>query len=165
MKQSDQTIHRFSIHQIKKHTFQPYVFRWTNFYESNWDFQQLHPGIQMELTEDELLICSTVINAENYSLLTTRRIVTKENGIENPANLEDAIQKTPPLQSKFEKYNYVFGTLELSNKDVFKYFIEAGKAAMVIEYGIKTLLWSQQLTDSQMINLMRLWDKKSKIDP
>lgn len=160
MTRSDQVIHRFSIYEIKRHTFKPYVFRWANFYESYSDFLQLYPAIQLDMAEDELIICSTVIDVNNYSLLTTRRIVTKENGIENIGDMTNATQNTPPLQFKLEKYNYVFGTLQLQNGTVFRYFIEAGKASMVIEYGIRTLIWSQQLTDSQMTNLMRLWDKR-----
>ena len=162
MTKSDQIIHRFSIYEIKRHTFKPYDFKWTKFHENNSDFVHLYPEIQLDVGEDELIICSTVIDAENYSLLTTRRIITKENGIENIGDMTSAIQNTPPLQFKLEKYNYVFGTLQLQNGTVFRYFIEAGKACMVMEYGIKTLIWSQQLTDSQMTNLMRLWDKRRK---
>ncbi|WDF75647.1 hypothetical protein PQ469_17320 [Mucilaginibacter sp. KACC 22773] len=162
MTRSDQIIHRFSIYEIKRHTYEPYVFRWTNFYENYSIFLQRYPVIQLDLAEDELIICSTVIDADNYSLLTTRRIVTKENGTEDIADLVGVKQNTPPLQFKLEKYNYVSGTLQLPNKNVFRYFIEAGKACMVMEYGIRTLIWSQQLTDSQMINLMRLWDKRFK---
>jgi hypothetical protein len=108
------------------------------------------------------MICSTVIDADNYTLLTTRRIVTKEKGIEDIGNMEGARQNTPPLTLKFEKYNYVFGTVHLQNEHVLRYFIEAGKACEVIECGIRTMIWSQQLTDAQMINLMRLWDKRSE---
>ncbi|MBB6129978.1 hypothetical protein [Mucilaginibacter lappiensis] len=162
MTKSDQVIHSFAIYEIKRATFKPYDFKWAKFHENNSDFVHLYPEIQLDVEENELIICSTVIDADNYSLLTTRRIVTKENDIENIGDMTSAIQNTPPLQFKLEKYNYVFGTLQLQNGTVFRYFIEAGKASMVIEYGIRTLIWSQQLTDSQMINLIRIWEKKRK---
>jgi hypothetical protein len=162
---SDQIIHTFSIYEIKRHTYKPYNFRWTNFYENNSDFLQRYPAIQLNIAESELIICSTFIDADNYTLLTTRRVFTKENGTEGVGDLEGAKQNTPPLTFKFEKYNYVFGTIEPQNKHVLRYFIEAGKAAEVIECGIRTVIWSQQLTASQMINLMRLYDKRSKSHP
>jgi hypothetical protein len=158
---SDQVIHTFVIYNIKRFTFNPYEnFKWAKFYEKNSDFVKIYPEIQLSIKENELVICSTVINHANYSLLTTQRIVTKESGIENIGDMTGAIHNTPPLQFKLEKFNYVSGTLQLQNGTVFRYFIEAGKAAMVMEGGIWNLIWSQELKDSQMLNLMRIWDKK-----
>jgi hypothetical protein len=159
---SDQIIHRFSIYEIKRSTYTPYNFRWTNFYENHSEFLQLYPDIQLNIAEDELMICSTIIDEENYSILTTRRCVTKENGIEDIAYMPDAKKYDLPLNHKLEKYGYVLGTVELQNGKAFRFYIEAGKAAMVMTYGIRILIWCRQLTDSQMINLMRLWDKRSK---
>jgi len=159
---SDQISHTFSIYEIKRSTYKPYEFRWTNFYDNNSDFLQCYPEIQLDIAEDELIICSTFIDADNHSLLTTRRVFTKEKGIEDIAYIEAAKSYSMPLNYKFEEFGYVFGTVELQNGNVFRYFLETGKAAMVMVYGIKTLIWSQQLTDAQMINLMRLWDKRGK---
>ncbi|MFC0518723.1 hypothetical protein ACFFGT_31200 [Mucilaginibacter angelicae] len=162
MPKSDQIIHSFCIYEIKRHTIKPYVFWWTNFYENYSDFLQVYPEIQLAIAEDELIICSTVIDADNYSLLTTRRFVTKEKGIEGTAHMAGAKGYNLPINHVLEKYDYVLGTVELRDGNTFRFFIEAGKPAMVMTYGIRTLIWCQALTDSQMINLMRLWDKRSK---
>ena len=164
MTKSDQIIHRFSIYEIKRHTFKPYDYKWTKFHENNSDFVHLYPDIQLDAEENELIICSTVIDAYNYSILTTQRIITKENGIEDMAYMAGATTHDYPHYIGFEKFNYLFGTVALSNGNAFRHFIEAGKACAMMIYGIKTLIWVQQLTDSQMINLMRLWDKRNKID-
>ncbi|QEM13025.1 hypothetical protein [Mucilaginibacter rubeus] len=116
--------------------------------------------MQLDLEEDELIICSTIIDTDNYSLLTTQRIVTKENGIEDIGDMTGATHHDYGIKVKLEKFNYVVGTVLLQNGNEFRHFIEAGKAAAVMIYGIKTLVWSQELTDKQMLNLMRIWDKK-----
>jgi len=162
MTKSDQIIHSFSIYEIKRHTFKPYHFRWTKFYENNSSFLQTYPELKSNIAEDELIICSTIIDAENYSVLTTQRVITKEKGIEEIGYMASATSYDMPLNYKFEKYGYVFGTIQFQNGDVFRYFLETAKASMVMICGIKTLIWSQQLKDSQMVNLMRLWDTRSR---
>ena len=46
----------------------------------------------------------------------------------------------PPLYFKFNKYGYVFGTVDLQDGDSFSFFIEAGKASMVMIYGIRSFI-------------------------
>lgn len=164
MTKSKQIIHSFSVYEIKRGTIRPYNFRWTKFHENNSGFQQAYPELRLNITEDELIICSTVIDADNYSLLTTQRIITKEEGIKEIRYMASATSYSMPRNYKFEHYDYLFGTIEFQDGEVFRYFLEPGKAAMVMIQGIKTLIWSQQLTDLQMINLMRIWDKRFKND-
>ena len=162
MTKSDPVLHSFTIYEIKKATFKPYDFKWTKFHENNSDFVQLYPEIQLDVEENELIICSTVIDADNFSILTTRRIVTKENGIEDMGYMAGATTHDYPFYVGHEKFNYIFGTVVLPNGNAFRHFIEAGKACAMMIYGIKTLIWTQQLTDSQMVNLVRIWEKKRK---
>ena len=56
----------------------PYEFKWVKFYESNLDFP--YPAVQLDLTEKELIICSTFIDGDNYSILATQRLITKAEG-------------------------------------------------------------------------------------
>ncbi|WP_448701920.1 hypothetical protein ACFGVR_06585 [Mucilaginibacter sp. AW1-3] len=157
MLNSNSVVHTFCTYEIKRHTFKPYVFRWTKFHEDNSDF----PEIQVNIAEGELIICSTIIDSDNYSILTTQRIITKESNVEEIRYMTNAISYHMPLNYKFEKFGYIFGSIKFRNGDETKYFLETGKASMVMVYGIKTLIWSQQLTDAQMVNLMRIWDKRA----
>ena len=91
MRKSDKSIHNISITSIKRSTMKSYDFKWTKFYESNNDFQ--YPGLQLRLAENELIICSTVVDSENYSILTTQKLIINENGITNIGNLIGAILK------------------------------------------------------------------------
>ena len=70
----------------------PYDFKWTMFYESNSDFP--YSGLHLDLTQDELIICSTFIDDDNYSILTTRQLVTKQNGQTQIGNIEGADRKS-----------------------------------------------------------------------
>jgi len=69
---TDKLKHNICIAFIKRSTIKPYDFKWTKFYESNSDF--LYSGLELNLLENELIICSTVMDANNYSILTTKNI-------------------------------------------------------------------------------------------
>jgi hypothetical protein len=85
MEKSDKSIHNICIAAIKRKTIKPYDFKWTRFYEESADFKKLYQEIEIELSDSELVICSTVIDKDNFSVLTTQKIATKEKGIVTPA--------------------------------------------------------------------------------
>ena len=141
MRKSDKSKHNICIASIRRKTIKPYDFKWTKFYESNSDFSDTE--IQLALTKDELIICSTVIDVDNYSILTTRRLITKEKGLENIGSLEGAADK---LYGDFKGYKdklFTLGKVQLHNGDELKYFIETGKASMIMINGIRTLIHIQ----------------------
>jgi hypothetical protein len=138
MAKSDKSKHHICIASIKRRTMKPYEFKWTKFYESNSDFP--YSGLLLDLTENELIICSTVIDADNYSILTTQRLITKQDGQENTGNIDEATDK---LYGNFKGYKdkaFTFGQVQLQNGADLKYFIETGKASMVMIYGVRTLI-------------------------
>ncbi|WP_079688129.1 hypothetical protein [Ohtaekwangia koreensis] len=140
----------------------PYDFKWTKFYESNSDFQDSYSGLQLSLTEDELVICSTVIDYDNYSIVTTQRLITKEKGIENSGDLDRATDK---LYGDFKGHKgdtFTFGLVQMDDGGDLKYFIETGKASMIMIHGVRTLIKSQQMTNTQADNVTRIWNRKSE---
>ena len=88
---TDKSIQNISIAAIKRSTFKPYDYKLTKFYESNSEFP--YSELKLELMENELLICSTFIDHENYSILTTQKLITSENGIEKTGNMTGAALK------------------------------------------------------------------------
>ncbi|WP_309845276.1 hypothetical protein [Chryseobacterium sp. SLBN-27] len=72
MEKSDKSIHNICIAKIKRSTLKPYDFKWTKFYET--DSKNLFKNYPFELDNEELVIGSTVINSENFSILTTRKL-------------------------------------------------------------------------------------------
>ena len=141
MIKSDKTKHNISIASIKRSTIKPYDFKWTKFYESNLEF--FYSGFKLDLLENELIICSTVIDSNNYSVLTTRKLVTNENNIIIEGSIEGALVTSYGSFKGYGKEQFTFGTVQLKNGTSLKYFIETGKASMVMINGVKTLIQIQ----------------------
>ncbi|WP_405604235.1 hypothetical protein [Polaribacter sp. Asnod1-A03] len=160
MRKTDKSLHNISIASIKRSTVKPYEFKWTKFYDSNSEFP--YSGLELELQEKELLICSTIINADNYSILTTQKLITKENGTESVGKLTGAKDN---LYGDFKGYkdkSLTFGKIQLENGVEFKYFIETGKASMIMINGIRTLIKTQQMTNKNIENVTRSWNTKNE---
>ena len=140
MTKSDKSKHNICIASIRRSTIKPYNFKWTKFYESNSDFVNTNPQIKFDLAQNELIICSTIINPDNFSILTTRRLITKEKRIENSGSLLGATDK---LYGDFKGHKddlFTFGLIQLYKGLDLKYFIETGNASMVMIHGVRTLI-------------------------
>jgi len=139
---------------------QPYDFKWTRFYESNSDFQ--YTGLQLDLAENELVICSTVVDKDNFSILTTRRLLTRQDGQLISGSLQGATDK---LYGDFKGYKdktFTFGRVQLQNGNELKYFIETGKASMIMIHGVRTLIGTTQMTNKQVDSVTRIWNKQNE---
>ncbi len=140
---TDKSIHNICIASIKRSTIKPYNFKWTKFYETNSDFSDT--GFQIELDENELFICSTLIDKDNFSILTTRKLLTQHDGQLYSENIQGAIDK---LYGDFKGYkndDFTFGLVQLQNGNELKYFIETGKASMIMINGVRTLIRATQM--------------------
>ncbi len=140
MKKTDKSKHNICIAAIKRSTIKPYDYKFTKFYESNEEFP--YTGMDMNLRENELIICSTVVNANNYSVLTTQRLITNKNNVVATGELTNSKDKGSGM-FKSMKDDFVFGSITLENGSDLKYFIETGKASMIMINGIKTLIGIQ----------------------
>ncbi|CAM1341945.1 hypothetical protein [Tenacibaculum amylolyticum] len=160
MRKSDKSIHNICIASIKRSTMKPYDFKWTKFYESNIDFP--YQGLSLILTEDELIICSTLIDGENYSILTTQKLITVENGKERAESLSRATDKEYGDFKGYKDGQVTFGLVELENGDELKYFIETGKASMIMIHGVRTLIRAQKMTNQNVENVTRVWNRQNE---
>ena len=160
MAKSDKSIHNICVASIKRSTIKPYDLKWTKLYETNSDFT--YSGLQVELTEDELIICSTIIDKDNFSVLTTRRLLTKQDGQLITGNIQNATDK---LYGDFKGYKdkaYTFGQVQLQDGNELKYFIETGQASMVMIHGVRTLIGTTQMKNRQVDSVSKIWDKQSE---
>ncbi len=144
MTKTDKSIHNICIASIKRSTMKPYDFKWTNFYESNSDFH--YSGLQLDLVENELIICSTIIDKDNFSILTTRRLFTSLDGQINIENIQGASDKLYGDFKGYQDKDFKFGQIQVQNGTEIKYFIETGKASMIMIYGVRTLIRTTQMT-------------------
>ncbi len=155
---SDKSIHNICIASIKRSTMKPYNFKWTKFYESNTDF--LYSGLELNLTNEELIICSMFMDADNYSILTTQRLITKERGFQNIGNLTNALDKKYGDFKGYKSDSFTFGLVQLENGTDMKYFIETGKASMIMINGVKTFIKIQKMTIQQIDKVASIWNRK-----
>lgn len=139
---TDKSKHNISIASIKRGTMKPFDFKWTKFYESNLEFP--YSGMNLNLSEKELIICSIVIDSENYSILTTQKLITNENGTENCENLINSKDKGYGNFKGSKDNSLTFGLVELENGNKLKYFIETGKASKIMIHGVRTLIRLQK---------------------
>lgn len=119
----------------------PYDFKWSTFYEN--DSKNLFKNYPFELHNDELIICSIIIDTDNFSVLTTQKIITKKNG---RISLGSCINATDKLYGEFKNKtkDFSLGSVELENGEILEYFIETGKASMIMIQGVRTLIQIQQ---------------------
>jgi hypothetical protein len=165
MVKTDKSIHNICIASIKRSTMKPYDFKWTRFYEENADFKNEFPGIEIDLSDNELVICSTVIDVNNFSVLTTRKLATKEKGSLLSGNLHGATDKLyGDFKGGLKKESFTFGTIQLDNGNDLRYFIETGKASMVMIHGVRTSIRIGGMTNTQMDNVTRIWARKNQHD-
>lgn len=134
---SDSAIHKRCIAAIIKSTFKPYAYQWTRFYESNQEFFSNYV-MELHLSQNELIICSTVINSGQYSILTTKRLCTNEDGNIKWADITTASDKFYGDFKGYDKSEWTFGKIVLADGQEFKYYIETGKASMIMIHGVRT---------------------------
>ena len=159
MTKTDKSKHNICIASIKRSTFKPYDYKFTKFYESNGEF--LYSGIGFELKEKELIICSTVIDADNYSILTTQRLITNKAGLKTIGELTNSKDNGYGM-FKSTKEDFVFGSICLENGVDLEYFVETGKASMIMIHGVRTIIRTQEMTAKNIENVTRIWSRKNK---
>lgn len=141
MIKTDKFKHSRCISKIKRSTIEPYdVYQWSKFYENNEVFFNLYPEISITLTDSELLICSTIIDVDNYSILTTQKLLTSENGVVDFGEIKDAEVGSYGNFKGYKTENVTFGKINLRQGKELKYFIETGKASIIMINGVGTLI-------------------------
>jgi len=160
MSKTDKSKHNISIASIKRSTFKPYDYELTRFYESNSDFP--FEEIELDLNEKELIVCSTVYNSKNYSILTTRNLITCENGTKMIGDLIGAKDKGYGDFKGYKSDSFTFGFIELKNGTALKYFIETGKASMIMIHGVRTLIRMNHMTEKNVENTIRNWNRQNE---
>lgn len=138
----------------------PYHFKWTNFFEANSDFR--YTGMQLDLAENELIICSTVIDKDNYSILTTRRLFTNVDGQISTGNIQGATDKRYGDFKGYKDKAFTFGQVQLQNGNELRYLIETGRASMIMIHGVRTLIGTTQMTHKQVDSVTRIWNKQTE---
>jgi len=139
---------------------EPYDFKWTNFYESNSEFH--YSGLQLDLEENELIICSTIIDRDNFSILTTRRLLTSLDGQLCIENIQGATDKLYGDFKGYQDKDFTLGQVQVQSGNEIKYIIETGKASMIMIHGVRTLIGTTQMTNKQVDSVTKIWNKQNE---
>ena len=161
MIKTDSSKHNICIAAIKRSTMKPYDFRLTRFYEVNEDFHQTYSGINLNLLHEELIIASTVIDKNNFSVLTTRQLITSENAVLVSGKMDNAADKSYGDFKGYKNQPITFGAVQLEDVGELKYFIETGKASMIMIHAVRTLIKLQQMSSLQIEKVTRIWNAKA----
>jgi hypothetical protein len=138
---SDRSIYNICVASIKRSTIKPYNFKLTKLYEDDSKDHFVH--FPFEIDEQELVICSTIIDHDNFSFLTTRKLITNNKGNLRSGSLINAKNKSYG-GFKNKTSEFTLGNVILENGENLNYFIEINTASMIMIQGLKTLIQIQQ---------------------
>lgn len=135
------SLHKICIAAIKRHTRVDFVheFQWTKYYESANGFEEDALLLAIELKNNELIICSTIISIEHWSVLTTQRIITKLEGERIEGNMSIATGRSMGKLVD-QKETIITAKVHFLKHQQVPFIYENGKASMVMIYGIQTLI-------------------------
>ncbi|MBD1366754.1 hypothetical protein IDJ77_23280 [Mucilaginibacter sp. ZT4R22] len=137
---SDKSIRNICLAAIKRRSSRPFDFQLTKIFEST-TFDDIEDAFRItRVNKEELPISQTFIDENNWTLVTTRQIITSKQGI------QESIQATEVKSwhwndfKGYDKTSYTLGELHRNGGSDFEVFIETGRASMVSIYAIMTLV-------------------------
>lgn len=109
-------------------------------FSSIYDLDNQHFPLSLKLAQNELLICSVILNSENWSLLTSQRLISVVDKERKQINMNEAELKSYGMFKDTYKKVYTLGQLKDKKGTFFNYHIETGKASMIMVQGVKMRL-------------------------
>ena len=147
---TDASIRNISVAAVKRSIRQGLVSTSTKIYEG----ETIPEGIDsifnlIAFYEGELPISHTVIDAENWTLVTSRRIISCIGGIINVAEAANVKYWDWGDFKASGKTDYTQGYVKLDDDEKVEILIETREASMIIIYSIMTLVRQLRKYDSQ----------------
>jgi hypothetical protein len=164
MEKTDESIWRICAAAIRQSTCKPIDYPLTTFFETfNADIIQesVTNSYQKELNESPIAL--TFIDGGNWTLVTTRRVISK---IKTDVSEARATDITSRRWFDFKGYRdkpITYGKIEFNNTSM-DIIIETGFASMIIIYAIKTLVAVSYQSDEDFAIQMRRWKKRGLLD-
>lgn len=134
---SDTSIKNICIASVRRHTVPPIDFPLTTLFEADLTEHLLN---QITFSSGELPIAQTFIDQSNWTLVTTRRIVSCFNGQVQETGAENVNSWDWGDFKGFKTEQTSIGELRLDDGSILNFHIEVRRASMVIIYSIRTLV-------------------------
>lgn len=136
MKKSDVSIQNVCLAAIRRHTSQPIAYPFS-FIPDQPNFKHITAFFQYEA--GELPIVIVFINASNWTMLTTQRIIISIEGNWTIAPAYQIAHTPADLYIKMGHTPWKLTTLTLKNGETLQYHIETKAASMIMIQGLSTL--------------------------
>lgn len=114
--------------------------------------------------ENELPIALTHVDQNNWTLLTTRQIISNINGDLKQTLTENVIQRNWNDFKGYKDKSTTLGQLTLADNTILDFIIETGKASMIIIYGIMTLTGKETSTEEQVNKTLSRYQNRGFFD-
>ena len=92
--------------------------------------------------------------------MTTQRLITCNNDNLTEANMDFAKVENYGDFKGYEEREYTLGHVNFDNGDSHEYFIEIGKASMVMVQGVKFRILIQPNSEEENNSLLKAWTRR-----
>ena len=161
MQKTDESIRRICIASIKRHTFKPIEYPLTRIFET-----ELMTGVDKEIVSsfnfqnEELPIALTYVNTDNWTLLTSRQIISKiKNIVQQTSAKSVAGWRWNDIKGYRDK-TVTVGRLTLHDSSNVEILIETSYASMIMVYGIMTLTGQETSSEEQINKTLSRYEKR-----
>ena len=114
--------------------------------------------------DNELPIALTYVDANNWTLLTTRTIISNINGLTKQALSRWVLKWTWGDFKGYKEKPTTLGRLTLNDSSTLDILTETGKASMIMIYGIMTLTGQETSNDEQINKTLSRYQNRGFFD-
>jgi hypothetical protein len=138
---SDTSIRNICIASIKRKIIDPSNFSLTRMFETE-AFPEIHNGTfkLSDVYENELPISQTIVDRNNWTLVTTRQIITCIDGLTQVTKANSVLSWDWNDFKGYDNKSFTIGQLQLGDQKKIEIFIETGKTSLVTIYAIMVLV-------------------------
>jgi hypothetical protein len=150
---------------IKRHTMKPIDYPLTKVFETQFlvDIDETITSAFRQI-ENELPIALTLVDETNWTLLTTRQIVSNIEGNVKQTLTENVVEKKWNDFKGYKDKSTTLGQLTLADNTTLDFIIETGKASMIVIYGIMTLTGKETSTKEQVNKTLSRYQNRGFFD-
>lgn len=163
MNKTNSSIHKICLAAIKQHTADEANPKWTCVYETKGEFITSTEGLELTLDENELPICSTIVDSANWTVLTTQRLITQIDNQLTEGNMSLARLITHGNFKGFGNTKFAKGKIGFPDESEMEYLIETGFPSMIMVYGVKTRIDIEPNDEEDNLTMIKRWTKRGII--
>jgi hypothetical protein len=165
MQKTDESIRRICIASIKRHTIKPIDYPLTRIFEKQ-SLSEIDKVISSTFNhlDNELPIAITYVDINNWTLLTTKRIISNIKGVLTQTFASKVVKRTWGDFKGYKEKPTTLGYLTLNDNTTMNILTETGAASMIMIYGIMTLTGQETSTEEQINKTLKRYQNRGFFD-